>query len=47
MIWHTEIRKISELKNWEDNHRTITEYNRLKIIDTEKELRLEVNNTVY
>ena len=25
MIWHTEIRKISELKNWEDNPRTISE----------------------
>lgn len=25
MIWHTEIRKISELKNWESNPRTISE----------------------
>lgn len=25
MIWHTEVRKISELKNWESNPRTISE----------------------
>lgn len=25
MIWHTEVRKISELKNWEGNPRTISE----------------------
>ena len=32
MKWHTEVRKISELKSWEDNPRTITdeEYNKLK-----------------
>lgn len=24
MEWHTEIRKVSDLKNWEDNPRTIT-----------------------
>lgn len=32
MIWHTEIRKISELKNWEDNPRTISKeaYQELK-----------------
>ena len=32
MIWHTEIRKISELKNWESNPRTISEesYKKLK-----------------
>lgn len=24
MKWHTEVRKISELKNWEDNPRTIS-----------------------
>lgn len=24
MKWHTEIRKVSDLKNWEDNPRTIT-----------------------
>lgn len=32
MIWHTETRKISELKNWEDNPRTISKeaYQELK-----------------
>ena len=32
MIWHTEVRKISELKNWEDNPRTISKeaYQELK-----------------
>ena len=32
MKWHTEIRKLSELKEWEDNPRTISDkaYKRLK-----------------
>lgn len=32
MKWHTEIKKVSELKNWEDNPRTITKeaYEQLK-----------------
>ena len=37
MNWHTETRKISELKNWESNPRTISE-------ESYKELKESIND---
>lgn len=38
ITWHTEKRKITELKNWEDNPRTITEEEYKKLEESVKKL---------
>ena len=37
MKWHTEVRKVSDLKNWEDNPRTISN-------EAYKELKKSIND---